>query len=151
MPVLTPASSATIRIVVPAKPSRAITTAAARQICSRLIGPIPSFGTTAPSFDSLPVRARRLDWIELVEATTQPATSGCYRLSKRPIRVVELVAYASLRAYSRISSDRFAKVQLPSIGAIRQSAHIPEGTEDEHRASQHRPRRRLCRRRHDVR
>src|ERR1700684_1047757 len=54
MPVLTPASSATIRIVVPAKPSRAITLAAARQICSRLIGPIPSFGTADPP--SIPCR-----------------------------------------------------------------------------------------------
>src|SRR5258708_19882032 len=44
MPVLTPAASATDRIVAPAKPSREITAAAARQICSRRIGPIPTFG-----------------------------------------------------------------------------------------------------------
>jgi hypothetical protein len=49
MPVLTSASWARSRIVVATNPRSAISFVELRRICSRLIGPIPCFGTSVSS------------------------------------------------------------------------------------------------------
>src|ERR1700743_1661206 len=99
MPVLTPASSATIRIVVPAKPSRAITAAAPRQICSRRMGPMPSLGIASlyPLQDVVELRRdRRMSGdrfartenvlsFKVLPGAARPLSTGAPRMPRRAI------------------------------------------------------------------